>query len=273
MEKTYLIATFYKFVKLSDLPALQAIIKQFMENNGVRGTIYLAEEGINGTVSGLAEDTRNLLDFLRANPAFEDMGYKESWADAHPFGKIKVRVRKEIVSMGVPANPTEMVGIHVDSKKWNELLEDPNVVVVDTRNDYETHVGTFKNAVDPKTKTFKQLPDFVKQNLDPAKNKKVAMFCTGGIRCEKSTSLLKQMGFEEVYHLNGGILQYLEDTPKEQSLWEGDCFVFDERIAVNHDLQETKNSEHCPNCGTKLETKDRCKPQHIPGVQCIHCAT
>ena len=248
----YLTAALYKFVSLPDYKALQAPILAECQKHNIKGTLLLAEEGINGTIAGLPDDIRNVLDYLRQDPVFKhrfaDLEHKESYADEHPFYRMKVKLKKEIVTMGVPSvNPNNTVGTYVKPEDWNALISDPDVVVLDTRNDYEVHIGTFKGAVDPKTTTFREFPKFVEQNLDKTKNKKVAMFCTGGIRCEKASSFMKEQGFEEVYHLQGGILKYLETVPEAQSLWQGECFVFDQRVAVKHGL-EVGDYDQCYAC-------------------------
>ncbi len=234
----YLTAALYKFVSLPNYQALQAPILAACQEHRIKGTLLLALEGINGTIAGAPEDIQALLAYLRSYPEFHDLEHKESYADKHPFYRMKVKLKKEIVTMGVPdIDPNQVVGTYVKPEDWNALISDPDVVLLDTRNDYEVHIGTFKGAVDPKTATFREFPQYVAQNLDKTKHKKVAMFCTGGIRYEKASSFMKQQGFEEVYHLQGGILKYLETVPKEQSMWEGECFVFDQRVAVKHGLE------------------------------------
>ncbi len=199
-----------------------------MEHHDIKGTLLLAQEGINGTVAGTQAAIEDLLTWLDTQPGLDNIVTKWSFDDEMPFYRTKVKLKKEIVTMGVEGiDPRKVVGTYVKPKDWNALISDPDVVLVDTRNDYEVKIGTFKNAVNPVTETFREFPEYVKQNLDPAKHKKVAMFCTGGIRCEKSTAYLKEQGFDEVYHLEGGILKYLEEVEQEQSLWEGECFVFD----------------------------------------------
>ena len=242
-----------------------------MEEQGIKGTLLLASEGINGTVSGPREGIDNLLAYLNSDPRINPISYKESLHDEQPFYRTKVKLKKEIVTMGVEGiDPRHTVGTYVKPKDWNDLISDPDVLVIDTRNDYEIEIGTFKHAVDPKTKTFREFPDYVKDNMDPEKHKKVAMFCTGGIRCEKSTAYLKEQGFDEVYHLEGGILQYLEDVPAEESLWEGDCFVFDNRVAVNHDLQKSQY-DACYACRLPITEEDKQSDKYEPGVSCPHC--
>lgn len=256
------IAAFYHFVKLPDYKALQQPLIDLCNQEGIRGTILLAEEGINSTIAGTREGIDMVLNSLRDDPRFADMKHKESYADFIPFQRLKVRLKKEIVTLKVDVDPNALVGTYLEPEEWNQVISDPDVVVIDTRNDYEIELGSFQHASNPHTASFSDLPDYVAQNLDPQKHKRVAMFCTGGIRCEKATSFMLQQGFEEVYHLNGGILRYLELTPEEKSLWEGECFVFDERVTVDHQLKPGKaafcteckallhdKSEPCSNCG------------------------
>jgi len=222
----YLTAALYKFVSLPDYQDLQKPILDACLKHNIKGTLLLAKEGINGTIAGQPEDIKAVLDYLRQDERLTTLEHKESYADTHPFYRMKVKLKKEIVTMGVPeVDPNEVVGTYVKPEDWNDLISDPDVLLVDTRNDYEVHIGTFKGAIDPKTKTFREFPQYVQENFDNTKHKKVAMFCTGGIRCEKASSYMKQQGFEEVYHLEGGILKYLENVPKEESMWEGECFV------------------------------------------------
>lgn len=231
----YVVCALYKFVELNHYQELRAPLLALMEENHIRGTLLLAQEGINGTVASSRQGIDALLAWLENEPSLKGTVYKESSASEPPFNRTKVKLKKEIVTMGVEGiDPRHVVGTYVKPQDWNALISDPEVLVVDTRNDYEVQLGTFKNALNPKTETFREFPHYVQENLDPQKHKKVAMFCTGGIRCEKSTAYLKEQGFEEVYHLEGGILKYLEEVPQEQSLWEGDCYVFDGRVAVGH---------------------------------------
>ena len=271
----YLTAALYKFVSLPDYKALQAPILAECQKHNIKGTLLLAEEGINGTIAGLPDDVRKVLDYLRQDPIFKhrfaDLEHKESYANEHPFYRMKVKLKKEIVTMGVPSvNPNNTVGTYVKPEDWNALISDPDVVVLDTRNDYEVHIGTFKGAVDPKTTTFREFPKFVEQNLDKTRHKKVAMFCTGGIRCEKASSFMKEQGFEEVYHLQGGILKYLETVPEAQSLWQGECFVFDQRVAVKHGL-EVGDYDQCYACRMPLSQEEMQSPQYVAGISCPHC--
>lgn len=234
------VAAFYKFVSLPDFAALRAPLAQCCAVQQIRGTILLAEEGINATIAGSRAGVDAVLAYLRSDPRLADLEHKESAAESSAFRRMKVRLKKEIVTLGVPGtDPTRRVGEYVAPQQWNDLIMAPDVVVIDTRNEYETRIGTFRGAVDPQIATFRQFPDFVRATLDPAKTPRVAMFCTGGIRCEKATSFMLDQGFREVYHLRGGILKYLEQVPREQSLWDGECFVFDERVALGHGLVES----------------------------------
>ena len=267
----YLTAALYKFVSIPNYQALQAPILAACQQHHIKGTLLLALEGINGTIAGAPDDIRALLAYLKSYPEFSDLEHKESYADTHPFYRMKVKLKKEIVTMGVTGvDPNQVVGTYVKPEDWNTLISDPEVILLDTRNDYEVHIGTFKGAVDPKTTTFREFPAYVAQNLDKTKHKKVAMFCTGGIRCEKASSFMKQQGFEEVYHLQGGILKYLETVPKEQSMWEGECFVFDQRVAVKHGL-EVGDYDQCYACRMPLSPEELKSPQYTPGISCPHC--
>lgn len=268
----YVVCALYKFVRLDDYKSLREPLLKLMEANAVRGTLLLAHEGINGTVAGSHEAIDALLAWLKADPRLADTVYKESFSDEMPFYRSKVKLKKEIVTMGVEGiDPRQVVGTYVKPKDWNALISDPDVVLVDTRNDYEVNIGTFKSAINPRTETFREFPQYVKENLDPKKHKRVAMFCTGGIRCEKSTAYLKEQGFDEVYHLEGGILKYLEEVPKEQSLWQGECFVFDNRVAVNHDLEQGRYDQ-CYACRYPITEEDKQRPEYVQGVSCHHCS-
>ncbi|GLS25988.1 rhodanese-related sulfurtransferase [Marinibactrum halimedae] len=265
------IAALYKFVSLPDFESLREPLLAVCNDNGVKGTLLLAKEGINGTVAGSREGIDNLLSYLKSDPRLKDLVHKESEDDGTPFYRMKVKLKKEIVTMGVDGiDPNKIVGTYVKPQDWNALISDPDVVVVDTRNDYEFEIGTFKNAQNPETTTFREFPDYVKENLDPKENKKVAMFCTGGIRCEKSTAYLKEQGFDEVYHLEGGILKYLEEVSPEDSLWEGECFVFDNRVSVNHHL-EKGSYDQCHGCRHPITEEDKQSDQYIVGVSCPKC--
>ena len=271
MSQDYLTCALYKFVSLPRYESLQSPLHALMVKNNVFGTILLAEEGINGTISGLPEDVGVVLEWLKNQPSLSGIGQKNSYHDEIPFYRTKVKLKKEIVTMGVGGiNPKEVVGTYVKPREWNALVEDPEVLVIDTRNDYEVEIGSFKNAIDPQTKTFRDFPNWAEKNLDKTQHKKVAMFCTGGIRCEKSTAYLKENGFDEVYHLEGGILKYLEEVPKDQTLWQGECFVFDNRVAVNHDL-EKGSYDQCHACRMPITDKEKESKYYQPGLACHHC--
>ncbi|WP_151702454.1 rhodanese-related sulfurtransferase [Nitrincola alkalilacustris] len=268
---TIVVCALYKFVTLDNHQELRQPLTQLMEKHAIRGTLLLASEGINGTVAG----TREVIDLLKAwfasDERFSGIDYKESLVDAQPFYRSKVKLKKEIVTMGVEGiDPKQVVGTYVEPKEWNSLISDPEVLLIDTRNSYEVKIGTFKGAVNPETSSFREFPDYVRNTLNPEQHKKVAMFCTGGIRCEKSTAFLKEQGFEEVYHLHGGILKYLEEVPAQESMWEGECFVFDNRVTVNHDLTPG-NYELCAGCRSPLSTEDRASEHYVQGISCPHC--
>lgn len=267
----YTITALYKFVTLPDYQELQPRIKDFCVARKIKGTLLLAEEGINGTICGEDRAITEFLSFLKSDPRFADISHKESYASEQAFLRMKVRLKKEIVTLGVPGtDPNKKVGTYVDPQDWNTLISDPDVIVLDTRNIYEYEVGTFKRALDPHTDTFRDFPDYVQKNLDPQKNKKVAMFCTGGIRCEKASSYMLQQGFENVYHLKGGILKYLEHVPQEESLWEGECFVFDDRVTVRHNLEEG-TFDQCHGCRRPITEEDKKSEQYEAGVSCPKC--
>ena len=271
MSEQYISCALYKFVTLANYAALRSPLLKTMTENNVFGTLLLAHEGINGTVSGTREGIDRLLEWLAQEPGLEGIETKESYHDEIPFYRTKVKLKKEIVTMGVEGiDPKRSVGTYVRPADWNALISDPDVVLVDTRNDYEVEIGTFKNAVNPKTKTFREFPAWAKANLDPQKNKKVAMFCTGGIRCEKSTAYMKEQGFEEVYHLQGGILKYLEEVPADQTLWNGECFVFDNRVAVDHDLKRG-SYDQCHACRMPITEQEKQHQHYQEGLSCHHC--
>ncbi|GMB81829.1 rhodanese-related sulfurtransferase [Shinella zoogloeoides] len=267
----FLVAALYHFVSVRRFAELRAPLQALCEEQGVRGTLLLAHEGINGTIAGPADGVRTVLSFLRRQPEFAALEHKESRASEMPFLRMKVRLKKEIVTMGVEdIDPNRSVGTYVAPKDWNALISDPDTIVIDTRNDYETAIGIFKGAVDPNTKTFREFPEWVRRNTGLHNKPKIAMYCTGGIRCEKATAFMKAEGFEEVYHLKGGILKYLEEVPPEESLWEGACFVFDERVSVLHGLEE---GEHklCRACRHPLTAEEIASPLYEAGVSCPHC--
>ena len=271
----FLTAAFYKFVELSDFADLKAPLLACCEANGAKGIILLAAEGINSTIAGPEAGIRAVLDYLRQDPRLMDLQHKEAWSTKSPFYRMKVRLKREIVTLGVPGiSPTLMAGTYVKPQDWNALISDPDVVVVDTRNDYEVGIGTFTGALDPQIRSFAKLPEWVANTpaLNPVTGKKpkVAMFCTGGIRCEKSTALLRAQGFDEVYHLEGGILKYLETVPEDQSLWQGQCFVFDERVSVGHGLVPGQHGL-CRACRMPLNDSDLTSPLFEAGVSCPKC--
>ena len=268
---TYVVTALYKFVTLENFEQLRQPLNNVMEENEVRGTILLALEGINGTITGKQAGMDKVLNWLNSDERLAGFSQKSSYTENAPFKRSKVKLKKEIVTMGVEGiDPLQVVGTYVKPQDWNALISDPEVLLVDTRNDYEVEIGTFKNAVDPKTKTFREFPQYVKENLDPKKHKKVAMYCTGGIRCEKSTAYLKEQGFDDVYHLEGGILKYLEEVPQEETLWEGECFVFDDRVAVNHQLEKGQYDQ-CHACRMPITEEDKSKDEYKKGVSCHHC--
>lgn len=263
-----IVAALYQFTPLNDLQELQLCLQGLCKIESIKGTLLLASEGINGTVAGSREAIDKLKAFLETR--FDALEYKESWANEPPFRRMKVRVKKEIVTLGVPGiNPTEKVGIYVDPQEWNALLSNPDILLLDTRNSYEVEIGTFQGAMNPQTRSFTEFPDFV-QTLDKTKPQKIALFCTGGIRCEKASSYMLSQGFKEVYHLKGGILKYLETVPPEQSLWEGECFVFDGRVAVDHGLEQGHYGV-CYGCRRPLSQEETLSPFYERGVSCNSC--
>jgi len=270
-NQTYVVYALYKFVTLDDYEEIRLPLRDLMLSLEVRGTILLANEGINGTISGERKNMDTVINWLRSDERLSDLEYKESEHSEQPFHRTKVKLKKEIVTMGHDdIDPNLVVGTYVEAKDWNNIISDPDVVVIDTRNDYEYEIGTFNKAINPETETFREFPEYVEQNYDPKQHKKVAMFCTGGIRCEKASSYMKQQGFDEVYHLKGGILKYLEEVPKEESLWEGECFVFDDRVAVNHDLDKGKYDQ-CHACRYPITEEDKLHAKYIQGVSCHRC--
>ncbi len=271
----YTATAFYKFVRLQDPAALQGPLYDALHALGVKGTVLLAEEGINGTIAGPSEVMGDALAALKALPGCADLDSKDSPSRDLPFLRLKVRLKKEIVTMGVPGtDPTCLVGTYVNPEDWNALISDPDTVLIDTRNDYEVEIGTFKGAVDPDIETFRQFPEWFQNfraDLEAKGRKpKIAMFCTGGIRCEKSTSWAKDIGVEDVYHLKGGILKYLENIPEADSLWEGQCFVFDDRVSVGHGLKQG-DYQLCHGCRNPISTEDRKSPKFEESVSCPHC--
>ena len=270
MDKV-IVAALYKFVALEDFHQLREPLLDRCIAAGTRGTLLLAHEGINGTIAGSREALDEVLAYLRSDPRLADLEHKESVDDHMPFYRMKVKVKKEIVTMGVPGiDPNQRVGTYVRPRDWNELVNDPEVLLIDTRNDYEYGIGTFRGALDPRTTTFREFPAYVRATLDPRKHKKVAMFCTGGIRCEKASAFMLKEGFEEVYHLQGGILKYLEEVPEQDSTWEGECFVFDNRVAVNHRLEKGQYDQ-CYGCRHPITEQDKLSDKYQKGVCCPRC--
>ncbi len=271
MNRQIVVCALYRFVDLPDYRSLKPSLLKKMNEHDIKGTLLLAREGINGTVSGTQAAIDALVNWLKSDNRFEDISCKFSYDTEQPFYRTKVKLKKEIVTMGVEGvDPRRVVGTYVKPKDWNALISDPDVLLIDTRNDYEVEIGTFEGAVNPKTESFREFPEYVKTHLDPQQHKKVAMFCTGGIRCEKSTAYLKEQGFEEVYHLEGGILQYLEDVPEEKSKWQGDCFVFDNRVAVNHKLEKSAYDQ-CHACRLPITEDDKNSDLYKKGVSCPRC--
>jgi len=265
------VAAFYMFVHLPDYRELRSPLLATCRKNRIRGTVLLAEEGINGTIAGTRAEVDAVLNYLRRDARLSGLEHKESFVAAMPFYRMKVKLKEEIVTMGVPAvDPNRRVGVSVGPEQWNALVSDPEVLVIDTRNQYEYDIGTFRNAVSPRTRSFREFPDFVREQLDPEKHTRIAMFCTGGIRCEKATSYLLDQGFAEVYHLRGGILRYLEEVQPEKNLWQGECFVFDGRVAVDQNL-ERGSHEMCYACRMPLTPEDRKSSAYEEGISCPHC--
>ena len=265
------VAALYRFVRLENYEDLREPLLNLCEARGVRGTLLLAHEGINGTISGTKQAVAEVLAFLRSDDRLADLDCKFSYNRERPFLRMKVKLKNEIVTMGrSDIDPNYCVGRYASPEQWNALVDDPDCLVIDTRNDYEVEIGTFQGAVNPNTTSFREFPDWVEKNLDPTKHKKVAMFCTGGIRCEKSTSLLVSLGFEDVWHLKGGILNYLEKTPQEQTRWDGECFVFDSRVSVDHQLQKGRYDQ-CYACRFPIDEAQKASALYVPGVSCPRC--
>ena len=268
-----LVAALYKFVEINDLLSLQSNLYEICEKNNIMGTILIANEGINGTISGKTNEINQTISLLKSDKRFTNIEIKYSSTDKQPFHRMKVRLKKEIVTIGLPGiNPNKKVGTYVKPEDWNDLISDPNVVVIDTRNRYETKIGSFQNALDPETSSFREFPDWVKKFKSSKENanKKIAMFCTGGIRCEKASSLMKEEGFEDVYHLQGGILKYLETIDKENSLWNGECFVFDQRVCLTDEL-EIGSYKMCFACRMPITEEEMQNEKYIEGISCIYC--
>lgn len=267
----FTVAALYKFTPFRDPAALKPGLEDAARKGGVRGTLLLAKEGINGTVAGPRAGIDAVLSHICALPGCADLEWKESTASEMPFQRLKVRIKREIVTMGQPdVDPTAAVGTYVAPEDWNALIASDDVAVIDTRNDYEVEIGTFEGAIDPETKSFGEFPAWWEANKTRFDNKRIAMFCTGGIRCEKSTNYLISQGVDEVFHLKGGILKYLEEVPAEKSLWNGECFVFDGRVSVGHGLAEG-SYDLCHACRRPLSDGDKTRPEYEPGVSCHRC--
>jgi len=261
------VAALYQFIPLPQFQTLKEPLEDLCNNLGIKGILLLAHEGINGTVAGSREAIDTLHTFLEQH--FDGLEYKESWAEKMPFHRLKVRLKKEIVTLGTAVNPCQTVGTYVKPQDWNALISEPDVLVIDARNEYEIKIGAFRGALNPKTQTFTEFPEFVK-TLDKRKHRRVAMYCTGGIRCEKASSYMLSQGFDQVYHLQGGILKYIEKVQPEDSLWEGECFVFDGRVAVGHNL-ELGQARSCYGCRLPLSAEEITSPLYERGVSCPHC--
>jgi UPF0176 protein len=270
-QSQIVVCALYKFVTLEKFQDLRQPLLKVMEYNNIRGTLLLASEGINGTVASNRKGIDALMTWFEKDGRLGNIVTKESFEASNPFYRTKVKLKKEIVTMGVEGiDPKQVVGTYIKPKDWNALISDPDVTVVDTRNDYEVKVGTFEGALNPNTTSFREFPQYVSDHLDPKTNKKVAMFCTGGIRCEKSTAYLKEQGFDEVYHLQGGILKYLEEVPEAETMWQGECFVFDNRVTVNHQL-EKGHYDQCHACRLPITKAEQSSEKYLEGISCPHC--
>jgi UPF0176 protein len=268
---TFTVAALYHFTNLLDYKNLKSPLSDMCELLEIKGTILLASEGINGTVAGTDIAVIQLIEYLRKDKRLKNLEYKLSKSREMPFYRMKVRLKKEIVTMGVAGvDPNRVVGTYVEPKNWNNLINDPDVILIDTRNDYEVEIGSFKGAINPDTSNFREFPAWVQDNREKLENKKIAMFCTGGIRCEKASSYMKENGFNDVYHLKGGILKYLETQPQKGSLWKGDCFVFDQRVAVKHALKES-DYDQCFACRYPITIEDKNSPKYTKGISCPKC--
>ncbi|MCK0120527.1 rhodanese-related sulfurtransferase [Loktanella sp. F6476L] len=267
----YIVAALYHFTRFADPKALREPLLELCKTHGIGGTLLLAHEGVNGTIAGTRAGIDAVLTHLRGLPGCADLEHKESLSDTPPFNRMKVRLKREIVTMGQPdVDPLAGTGHYVDPSDWNALITSPDVAVIDTRNDYEVGIGTFEGAIDPETKSFGEFPAWWEENKERFHNKKIAMFCTGGIRCEKSTNFLIGQGVEDVYHLKGGILKYLEEVPKEESTWDGECFVFDARVSVGHGLVEGPHML-CYACRRPILPEDKNRAEYEEGVSCHQC--
>jgi len=270
----YIVSALYHFTLLENFEALKAPLLKLMQEKQILGTLLLAREGINGTISGTREAIDELISYLRSDHRLKNLKTKESLHTKKPFERCKVKLKKEIVTMGVEGiDPTKSAGTYIKPKDWNDFISQSNVLVIDTRNKYEGGIGAFQNAIQPNTDTFREFPQYVQEHLAEFKDKedlKIAMYCTGGIRCEKSTAYLKEQGFKEVYHLEGGILKYLEEIPEHESLWEGECFVFDDRVSVKHGLAKGQYDQ-CYACRMPITDEDKLSSAYIKGISCPHC--
>ena len=265
------ICALYKFTRLDDFEEIQGPLRILLESLNIRGTLLLAKEGVNGTISGDNDSIMKSLDYLQKDERLVGLEYKFSYSEKPPFKRLKVKLKKEIVTLGVSnIDPIFSSGTYVKPADWNELINDPDVVLIDTRNNYEFEIGSFKGSINPNTETFREFPAYTKNNLEKYRDKKIAMFCTGGIRCEKSTAYLKSKGFENVFHLQGGILKYLEEVKEDESLWEGECFVFDDRVAVKHNLELGKYDQ-CHACRFPITDEDKEHPHYEKGASCPRC--
>tara|TARA_B100001989_G_scaffold98838_1_gene69069 strand:+ start:193 stop:1122 length:930 start_codon:yes stop_codon:yes gene_type:complete len=268
------VATLYKFARVAMPEDLQKKIKAKLKELNIYGTILVGDEGLNGTISGKENDLINALSFIKKIPGFSDLDIKHSASETKPFMRLKVKLKEEIVTIGDKyIDPVNQAGKYVESSEWNELIKNPNTILIDTRNNYEYSIGTFKDAINPETETFREFPQWVKKqkfSKQDKKNKNIAMFCTGGIRCEKASSFMKLDGFDNVYHLKGGILKYLEETPSNESLWQGECFVFDDRVSVQHDLSEG-TYDMCHGCRMPITENDKKSKKYVRGVSCPNC--
>jgi UPF0176 protein len=268
---SYLVVTFYQFVALPDYCQKKLEIQKYCQKKEIKGTILLAAEGINGTIAGTNQAIAEVIAWLRADARLANLEVKESFCDYLPFQRLKIRLKKEIVTFGQPtANPLEKTGIHLTTQEWNQLLQEPDVLVIDTRNSYEVALGTFTGAIDPQIDHFRQFPEYIQNNLEKNNHQKIALFCTGGIRCEKAASFLLNQGFSEVYQLKGGILKYLEEVSSDASLWQGECFVFDERVALTANLQ-VGHYEMCSACGHPVNENEQLSPDYQAGISCPYC--
>ena len=266
----FVIAAFYHFFDFPDFEAMQAPLLERLQAAGIKGSLLITREGVNSTIAGTREAIDGFLEYLQRDVAKSSIRWKESYAAFQPFGKARVRLKKETIGLGEPVSMMRF-GHYVAPKDWNALIARDDVVIIDTRNDYEVNLGTFEGAIDPGIPNFKHLPAWTRAHAESLRGKTIATFCTGGIRCEKFTSWLIDNGFDDVHHLEGGILQYLEDVPQDQSLWRGECFVFDERIAVDHALQPSQTAKLCLFCDHALTPEDQAHPDYVPNQSCPHC--